>query len=154
VRINIGSRISAERKAKRLSQADLERRCGLARCRISWLEHGRAVPTIETLERISDALEIPVYRLLCEGDEPSEATKASAKTATNGSARRKLRNVTHLHRELREHLGRMHEDDQHLLLFIARKMAGRVPGRFGMVGNKTGGDADRATIRKAVGANS
>ena len=59
MRVNVGKRICAERKAKKLSQADLERRCGLARCRISWLEHGRAVPTIETLERISDALEFP-----------------------------------------------------------------------------------------------
>jgi transcriptional regulator with XRE-family HTH domain len=152
--INVGARLRAERRGRNMSQADLERRTGLARCRISWLENGRAIPTIATLERISDALEIPVYRLLCEAGEPAQATNASAKTATNGSARRKLRNVTHLHRELREHLGRMHEDDQHLLLFIARKMAGRVPGRFGMVGNKTGGDADRATIRKAVGAHS
>jgi transcriptional regulator with XRE-family HTH domain len=34
---------------------------GLARCRFSSLEHVRAVPTIETLERIADALEIPAF---------------------------------------------------------------------------------------------
>jgi transcriptional regulator with XRE-family HTH domain len=154
VRINIGSRICAERQAKRLSQADLERRCGLARCRISWLEHGRAVPTIETLERISDALEIPVYRLLCESDELTEATKASAKIATNGGAKRRPTSVTHLHSELCAHLGRMREDDRYLLLFIARQMAGRVPGRSGVARNNAGAGTDGATIRKAVGAHS
>jgi transcriptional regulator with XRE-family HTH domain len=126
MRINIGSRICAERKAKNLSQADLERRCGLARCRISWLEHGRAVPTIETLERIADALEIPAYRLLDDDGEP-EVTKASSKIATNGSSGRSRKNQVRLLKELREQVSRMREDDQRLLLFIARKMAGRVP---------------------------
>ena len=127
MRINIGNRIFAERKARGLSQADLERRCGLARCRISWLEHGRAVPTIETLEKISDALDIPVYRLLYDGDEPAEAPRASSKITTNGNARRSRKNAVRLLRELREQVNRMREDDQYLLLFIARKMAGRVP---------------------------
>jgi len=69
MRIKVGARIRAERKAKNYSQADLERRCGLPRCRISWLEHGRAIPTLETLERIADGLGIPVYRLLVEDKE-------------------------------------------------------------------------------------
>jgi len=69
VRINVGARLWAERKARNLSQADIERRTGFPRCRISWLENGRAIPTIERLEKISDALEIPVYRLLYDGDE-------------------------------------------------------------------------------------
>lgn len=60
-RVNIGTRICTERKTKNLPQIDLGRRCGLARCRISWLEYGRAIPTIETLERIADALEIPSF---------------------------------------------------------------------------------------------
>src|SRR6266446_4847649 len=72
MRTNVGARLRAERKARNLSQADLERRTGIPRCRISWLEHGRAVPTIETLEKISDALEIPVYRLLGGGDEVTQ----------------------------------------------------------------------------------
>jgi transcriptional regulator with XRE-family HTH domain len=125
VRINIGARISAERKARNLSQADLERRSGLARCRISWLEHGRAVPTIETLEKISDALDIPVCRLLYDGDEPPLAAKPSGKFATNGNTRQSRKNLARLVRELREQACRMCEDDQYLLLFIARKMAGR-----------------------------
>ena len=129
MRVNIGTRICAERKAKGLSQADLERRCGLARCRISWLEHGRALPTIKTLERLADALEIPAYRLLYDGDEPVQTGKASGKIATNENARRIRKNAVRLLRELREQVSRMREDDQHLLLFIARKMAGRAPRR-------------------------
>jgi transcriptional regulator with XRE-family HTH domain len=127
MRINVGARLRAERKARNLSQADVERRTGLPRCRISWLENGRAVPTIETLEKISDALEIPVYRLLRDDDEPAQAAEGSSKIATNGSSRRSRKNEVRLLRELRVQVRRMREDDQHLLLFIARKMAGRVP---------------------------
>lgn len=138
MRINIGARISAERKGKNLSQADLERRSGLARCRISWLENGRAVPTIETLEKISDALEIPVYRLLYDSDEPAQVAKASSKIATNGSNRRSRKDEVRFLRELREQVRRMREDDQHLLLFIARKMAGRVRRQPGVEAKTSG----------------
>src|SRR5580700_7801737 len=111
MRIRLGTRIRAERKAKALSQADLERRCGLARCRISWLEHGRAVPTLETLERIADALEIPAYRLLYDGGEAAPAEKALREIARNGNRRRSRKNEVRLLRELREQVNRMREDD-------------------------------------------
>jgi transcriptional regulator with XRE-family HTH domain len=103
----------------------MERRTGIPRCRISWLEHGRAVPTIETLEKISDAFEIPVYRLLYDGDEVNQTVKASSKIATNENKRTVRKNEIRLFGELRDHLSRMHRDDQRLLLFIAEKMAGR-----------------------------
>ena len=154
MRVNIGTRIGAERKAKGLSQADLERRCGLARCRISWLEHGRAVPTIETLERISDALEIPVYRLLYDGDEPAQPAKASSKIATNGSRRRSQKNGVRLLRELREQVTRMHADDQQLLLFIARKMAGRVRRRSVVEAQNIRRQLNGTMIAGRAGANS
>lgn len=154
MRINIGARISAVRKAKNLSQADLERRCGLARCRISWLEHGRAVPTIETLEKISDALEIPVYRLLYDGDDSVRLANASSKIATNGNRRRSPKNEVRLLRELREQVSRMREDDQHLLLFIARKMAGRVRKGLGVVGQESGREPNGRMIAGRAGGNS
>ena len=138
MRINVGSRISGERKAQNLSQADLERRCGLARCRISWLENGRAVPTIETLEKISDALGIPVFRLLYDGDEVSPAVEALSKVATNGKRKRGRKNGVRLLRELRKQVSRMREDDQRLLLFIAREMARRVQKRSGTAVNGSG----------------
>lgn len=132
MRINVGARLRAERRSRNLSQADLERRTGLARCRISWLENGRAVPTIETLEKISDALQIPVYRLLYDGDDAAQSARASGKLPTNGNRIPNRKNEVRLLRQLREQVSRMHEDDQHLLLFIARKMAGRVRRRAGV----------------------
>jgi transcriptional regulator with XRE-family HTH domain len=140
MRINVGARLRAERKARNLSQADIERRTGLPRCRISWLENGRAIPTIETLEKISDALEIPVYRLLYDGEEPAQPVKMSSKIAANGNRMRGRKSGVRLLGELREHLYRMCEDDQYLLLFIARKMAGRMRKRPGVGGQDLGCD--------------
>src|SRR5580692_8690802 len=110
MRINVGVRLRAERKSRNLSQADLERRTGLARCRLSWLENGRAVPTIETLEKISDALEIPVYRLLYDGDDPAQAVQLSGKASANGNRRQSRKNRIRLLRQLREQVSRMRED--------------------------------------------
>ena len=153
MRIKVGSRICAERKAKNLSQADLERRCGLARCRISWLEHGRAVPTLETLERIADALEIPAYRLLYDGDEAATAEKALREIARSGNRRRSRKNEVRLLRELREQVNRMREDDQHLLLFIARKMAGRAPRQTGFGSQDMGRERNGGMIAGRASGN-
>jgi transcriptional regulator with XRE-family HTH domain len=127
VRINVGTRICAERKARNLSQADLERRCGLARCRISWLEHGRAIPTIETLERIADALEIPVHRLLLEDQGHARESSLPVDSRKQGSGRQGKKGAR-VFGELRRHLRRMCDEDKVLLVFIAEKMAGRNSG--------------------------
>jgi transcriptional regulator with XRE-family HTH domain len=65
----IGERLRALREEKHLSQGQMEKRCGLLRCYISRVEHGHTVPSIETLEKMSRALEVPLYQLFREGDE-------------------------------------------------------------------------------------
>jgi transcriptional regulator with XRE-family HTH domain len=53
----IGDRLREMRKAKNLTQGDIEKRTGLFRTHISRLENGRTVPGIETLEKMARALE-------------------------------------------------------------------------------------------------
>jgi DNA-binding XRE family transcriptional regulator len=55
---------------KKLSQGDIEKRTGLLRCYISRVENGHTVPTVETLEKLARALEVPMYRLFYDGNEP------------------------------------------------------------------------------------
>jgi DNA-binding XRE family transcriptional regulator len=62
-RIMIGDRLRALREEKNLSQGDIEKRTGLFRSYISRVEHGHTVPTIETLEKMARAFEIPMYQL-------------------------------------------------------------------------------------------
>src|SRR6266481_894709 len=120
MRINIGGRLKAEREARGFSQADLEERCGLPRCRISWLENGRVVPTIETLEKLCGALEIPLYQLFRDVERPAETSTASERIVAKGRVRPRRAGRPGFLAELRQELRRLCEDDQDLLLYIAR----------------------------------
>ncbi|MGD1104881.1 MAG: helix-turn-helix transcriptional regulator, partial [Terriglobia bacterium] len=66
----IGTRLKKLREERNLSQGDIEKRTGLLRCYISRVENGHTVPSLETLERLAAALELPLYQLFFEGDEP------------------------------------------------------------------------------------
>jgi transcriptional regulator with XRE-family HTH domain len=62
----IGERLKDLREQKKMSQGDVEKRTGLLRCYISRVENGHTVPSVETLEKMARALEIPTYRLFTD----------------------------------------------------------------------------------------
>lgn len=68
----IGERLRALRETKSLSQGEIEKRTGLLRCYISRVENGHTVPSIETLEKLARALEVPLYQLFYDGEQPPE----------------------------------------------------------------------------------
>ena len=119
----IGDRIRLLRETKKLSQGDIEKRTGLLRCYISRVENGHTVPAIETLEKLARAMEVPLYQLFYDGEEPPELPNLpKRKTADDiawGSSGKDARMLT----KFRKLLGKTKEDDQQLLLSIAVKMA-------------------------------
>jgi transcriptional regulator with XRE-family HTH domain len=58
----IGDRLRTMREEKKLSQGDIEKR--------SRAENGHTVPSIETLEKLARAMEVPLYQLFYDGEEP------------------------------------------------------------------------------------
>src|SRR6266481_1249889 len=66
----ISDRLRQLREDRKLSQSDIEKRTGLLRCYISRVENGHTVPAIETLEKLARALEVPLYQLFYDGEEP------------------------------------------------------------------------------------
>ena len=66
----IGERLRALREVKNFSQGEIEKRTGLLRCYISRVENGHTVPAVETLEKFARALEVPMYQLFYDGEEP------------------------------------------------------------------------------------
>lgn len=62
----IGKRLKELRELKKMSQGDVEKRTGLLRCYISRVENGHTVPSVDTLEKMARALEIPLYRLFTD----------------------------------------------------------------------------------------
>src|SRR6201981_3730745 len=57
-KVNIGEVIRSYRSDRGLSQGDIERRTGLLRCYLSRVENGHTVPSLETLAKIAEAMEI------------------------------------------------------------------------------------------------
>ena len=119
----IGDKLRALREEKKLSQGDIEKRTGLLRCYISRVENGHTVPAIETLEKLARAMEVPLYQLFYDSEEPPELPnlpkRKSADDIAWGSAGKDRRVLDQFRRLLR----RVDEPDRKLLLHMAQKMA-------------------------------
>jgi transcriptional regulator with XRE-family HTH domain len=119
----IGDRLREMREGKQLSQGDIEKRTGLLRCYISRVENGHTVPAIETLEKMARALEVPLYQLFYDGEEPPKVPNLlkgnSSREEAWGSSRKDARYLS----KLRRLLGKSAEEDRKLLLQIVQKMA-------------------------------
>jgi transcriptional regulator with XRE-family HTH domain len=64
----IGEKLKALRAQKNMMQGDVEQRTGLLRCYISRVENGHTVPSVDTLEKMARALQVPMYRLFTDED--------------------------------------------------------------------------------------
>ena len=118
----IGNRLRELREVKNLSQGDIEKRTGLLRCYISRVENGHTVPAIETLEKMAQALELPLYHLMYDGDKVPEAPIVIASNSDKpqwGLGRKD----SNYFRKLRRVLAKMKSDDRKLLLHMVQKMA-------------------------------
>jgi transcriptional regulator with XRE-family HTH domain len=121
----IAERLRALREEKKLSQGDIEKRTGLLRCYTSRVENGHTVPSVETLEKYARALEIPMYKLFYDGEEPPKLPNLLKRKTTDdilwGNSGRDARTLVKFCRLY----GRMKEGDLGLVLFMAQKMAKR-----------------------------
>jgi transcriptional regulator with XRE-family HTH domain len=73
--MQIGQRLKTLREEKDFSQGDIEKATGLLRCYVSRVENGHTVPTVETLEKWARALDMPLYKVMYEGNEPPKPRK-------------------------------------------------------------------------------
>ena len=119
----IGDRLRELREAKTFSQGEIEKRTGLLRCYISRVENGHTVPAIETLEKMARALEVPMYELFYDGEEPPKLPnlpkRRSADDIAWGSTGKDARFLS----KLRRLLGKSDEEHRKLILLMAQKMA-------------------------------
>jgi len=117
----IGDRLKAIREQKKLSQGDIERSTGLLRCYISRVENGHTVPAIETLEKLARAMEVPMYALFYDGEEPPKALVKIKGDKAWGNSGKDARMLG----QFRRLLARTSPADHKLLLHLAMKMAAR-----------------------------
>jgi transcriptional regulator with XRE-family HTH domain len=125
----IGDRLRTMREEKHFSQGDIEKKTGLLRCYISRVENGHTVPAIETLEKMARALEVPMYQLFYDGEEPPKLPNLPKRKSSDdiawGSSGKDARFLS----KLRRLLGKAEEADRKLLLYLAQKMAHPRNGR-------------------------
>jgi transcriptional regulator with XRE-family HTH domain len=115
--------LRAIREQKNLSQGDIEKKTGLLRCYISRVENGHTVPAIETLEKLARAMEVPMYQLFYDGEEPPKIRTKWKEGAGWGSSGADARTLA----RFRRLLGRTSKTDQKLLMHLASKMASNKP---------------------------
>jgi len=119
----IGDRLRQMREEKKLSQGDIEKRTGLLRCYISRVENGHTVPAIETLEKMARALDVPMYQLFYEGEEPPKLRNLAAlKTSGEplwGSSGKEARYFE----KLRRLLAKSEDRERQLVMLMAQKLA-------------------------------
>jgi transcriptional regulator with XRE-family HTH domain len=120
-----GDRLRELRKERKFSQGEIEKRTGLLRCYISRVENGHTVPAVETLEKFARALEVPMYQLFYDGEQPPKLPNlpkrkpgADIEWGDKGKDARLLAKFCRL-------FSRMKAGDLGLVLFIAQKMAKR-----------------------------
>src|ERR1700680_4973107 len=121
----IGDRLRILREQKQFSQGEIEKRTGLLRCYISRVENGHTVPAVETLEKFARALEVPMYQLFYDGENPPKLPNLPKGKIESGIAwgskpkdARMVAKFCHL-------FSHMEKGDLRLVLSMAQKMARR-----------------------------
>jgi transcriptional regulator with XRE-family HTH domain len=119
-KVNIGEVIRSYRSDRGLSQGDIERRTGLLRCYLSRVENGHTVPSLETLAKIAEAMEISLADFFPGTD-----------TAQDRETRKMLGELSEEEirflADIKRYSTSLSDDDKRLVLAMIRKMATIVP---------------------------
>ena len=110
--INIGTTIRAFRLQKGMSQGDIEKRTGLLRCYLSRVENGHTIPSLDTLSKIAQALDLPIAQFFAEDSLNRELN-------TTKLSDEELRFLT----QIRRYSTNLNDSDRKLLLAMVKKFA-------------------------------
>jgi transcriptional regulator with XRE-family HTH domain len=121
----IGKRLRALREEREFSQGDIEEKTGLLRNYISRVENGHTVPSVETLEKFARALEVPMYQLFFDGEEPPKQSNLLKRMTADEILWGNSGEDALLLVKFCRLFGHMREVDRNVLFFMAQKMAKR-----------------------------
>jgi transcriptional regulator with XRE-family HTH domain len=119
-KVNIGEVIRSYRNDRGLSQGDIERRTGLLRCYLSRVENGHTVPSLETLAKIAEAMEISLADFFPGTDTPQDR---ETKKVLGELSEEEIRFLA----DIKKYSATLTDDDKKLVLAMIRKMAVIVP---------------------------
>jgi len=110
--MKIGITIRGYRLQKGLSQGDIEKRTGLLRCYLSRVENGHTVPSLDTLSKIANALDLPLSQFFADDTLGQELN-------TQKLSDDELRFLT----QIRRYSSNLNDSDRKLLLAMVKKFA-------------------------------
>src|SRR6185437_14497486 len=110
--MKIGTTIRAYRLQKGLSQGDIEKKTGLLRCYLSRVENGHTVPSLDTLSKIAQALDLPIAQFFAD-------ESLSRQFNTQKLSDEELRFLS----QIRRYSSTLNESDRKLLLAMVKKFA-------------------------------
>ena len=119
-RVKIGDVIKTYRSQRGLSQGDIERRTGLLRCYLSRVENGHTVPSLETLAKIAEAMDISLADFFPGTETPRDRETQKALGELSQDEIRFLA-------EIKKYSNTLSEGDKRLVLAMIRKMATLIP---------------------------
>jgi transcriptional regulator with XRE-family HTH domain len=111
--MNIGETIRNFRLQKGMSQGDIEKRTGLLRCYLSRVENSHTIPSLDTLAKISSAMDVPLAQFFADGSVP-EAGRNLPQLSED-----EVRFLT----QIRRYASSLNDSDRKLVLAMVKKMA-------------------------------
>jgi len=111
--MNIGETIRTLRIQNGLSQGDIERRTGLKRSYQSRVENDHTLPSLDTLAKISQAIEVPLAQLFASSSGPEEGVPPPSNSEEQFMT------------EFRRYSFRLNQKDRSLILDMVKKMRSR-----------------------------
>ena len=121
----IGERLRDIREHQQLLQSDLGKRAGLFESYISRVENGRIIPSLETLEKLSRALQVPLYSILDDGNRTSEKPRFPSQDRRRENKWGAVGKDARYLRKLRILLAKMTERDRALFLIFIQNLSKR-----------------------------
>ncbi len=110
--MNIGETIRNFRLQKGMSQGDIEKRTGLLRCYLSRVENGHTIPSLDTLAKIAQAMDVSLGQFFADnsGGEGRHLPQLSED---------EVRFLT----QIRRYSSNLNDSDRKLVLAMVKKMA-------------------------------
>ena len=112
--MNIGETIRNFRLQKSMSQGDIEKRTGLLRCYLSRVENGHTIPSLHTLAKIAQGMELPLATFFADGATESANGKAAPQLTED-----EVRFLS----QIRRYSPNLNDSDRKLVIAMVKKMA-------------------------------
>ena len=116
----IGSRLRSLREERNLSQGDIKKSTGLLCCYTSRVENGHTVPSLETLAKIAEAMDISLADFFPGTETPHDRDTQKMLGELSDDEIRFLS-------EIKRYSTSLSDGDKRLVLAMIRKMASLIP---------------------------